>query len=101
MESIKDCRVTYPPMRILQRKRNQRLERKKKDNCGSEMFEKRGDGIDAQVEGLCSDRSRGALSVLTAGKEEGLWTGVGQVDLVVGTRGVSHQIACIFSVRWV
>lgn len=51
MESVKDCKVTYPPRRILQRKRNRRLKRKKKDNCGSEMFEERGDGINAKWKG--------------------------------------------------
>lgn len=52
--------------RSLQRNKLKRKKIKKKDNCGSEIFEKTtADGINAQVEGLCSDRSRDTVRVIS------------------------------------
>lgn len=47
---------------------------KKKDNCGSEIFEKMtADGINAQVEGLCSDRSRDTSHVIKRERRVYVW----------------------------
>lgn len=53
-------KVIYSPRRSLQRRKLK--SKKKKDNCGNEIFEKAsGDGINTQVEGLCFDRSRATI----------------------------------------
>lgn len=60
--------------RSLQRNKLKRKKIKKKDNCGSEIFETvTADGINAQVEGLCSDRSRDTIRVINRERRVYVW----------------------------
>ena len=86
------------PIVTLQRKRSWRLRRKKKDNCGSENFEKWMDStpkwncVFIKTETLCP-----FWSVSNMEKEESMCIGVSQVMDLVVKRDNSPQIASVFS----